>query len=103
MTENTKNGMTIDRLVIPALKGEARWFPVVTDETVPVIDSFLEEHDFELFESWVGFKEGGMSFESLNFIRELLIVGTESTWTLNDGSVIEFVEVTGENYYMWVK
>lgn len=100
MTENTKNGMTIDRLVIPALKGEARWFPVVTDETVPVIDSFLEEHDFELFESWVGFKEGGMSFESLNFIRELLIVGTESTWTLNDGSVIEFVEVTGENYYM---
>ena len=100
MTKNTKNGMTIDRLVIPALKGEARWFPVVTDETVPVIDSFLEEHDFELFESRVGFKEGGMSFESLNFIRELLIVGTESTWTLNDGSVIEFVEVTGENYYM---
>lgn len=100
MTKNTKNGMTIDRLVIPALKGEARWFPVVTDETVPVIDSFLEEHDFELFESWVGFKEGGMSFESLNFIRELLIVGTESTWTLNDSSVIEFVEVTGENYYM---
>lgn len=41
-----------------------------------------------------------MSFESLDFIRELLIVGTEPIWTLNDGSVIEFVEVTGENYYM---
>lgn len=99
-TENTKNGTTIDTLVIPALKGEARWFPVVTDKTIPAIDRFLEEHDFGLFESWIGFKEGGMSFESLNFIRELLIVGTESTWTLKDGSVIEFVEVTGENYYM---
>jgi hypothetical protein len=32
MTENTKNGMTIDRLVIPALKGEAKWFPVVTGD-----------------------------------------------------------------------
>lgn len=31
MTENTKNGMTID-IVIPALKGEARWFPVVTGD-----------------------------------------------------------------------
>lgn len=100
MTKDTKNGMTIDRLVIPALKGEARWFPVVTDETVPVIDSFLEEHDFGLFESWVGFKEGGMSFEGLDFIRELLIVGTEPIWSLSDGSIIEFSEVTGENYYM---
>lgn len=100
MTKKQKNGMAIDRLIIQASKGEARWFPVVTKETIPAIDSFFEEHDFGLFESWVGFKEGGMSFESLNFIRELLIIGTEPTWTLNDGSVIEFVEVTGENYYM---
>lgn len=100
MTKKQKNRTAIDRLIIQASKDEARWFPVVTEETIPAIDSFLEEHDFGLFESWVGFKEGGMSFESLNFIRELLIVGTESTWTLKDGSVIEFVEVTGENYYM---
>jgi len=91
---------SVDRLVIPALKGEARWFLVVTDETIPAIDNFLEEHDFGLFESWLGYKEGGMDFDSLDFIKELLIVGTEPIWTLSDGSIIEFLEVTGKNFYM---
>lgn len=91
---------SVDRLVIPALKGEARWFLVVTDKTIPAIDSFLEEHDFRLFESWLGYKEGGMDFDSLDFIKELLIIGTEPIWTLSDGSIIEFLEVTGENLYM---
>lgn len=84
--------MEAEKLVIRANKGKARWFPLINEKIVLAMDNFLKEHDAEVFESWVGYKEDGMGFESLNFIDLLLTVGNGSIMTLSDGAIIEFKE-----------
>jgi len=56
---------------------------------------FLEEHDLDVFESWLGYLEGGMSNEALAFVD--LLQTTEDEIELADGSKIKLVEAIIEN------
>lgn len=71
-------------------KKSERW-DIDTDEaTVEAMNSFLKEHDLDVFESWLGYLEGGMSDESLAFINILQTI--ENEIELADGSKIKLVE-----------
>lgn len=54
------------------------------------MNSFLEEHDFDVFEAWLGYLEDGMSSEALAFVD--LLQTTKDEIELADGSKIKLVE-----------
>lgn len=67
-----------------------RWYIDTDEATVEAMNSFLKEHDLDVFESWLGYLEGGMSDESLAFINILQTI--ENEIELADGSKIKLVE-----------
>ena len=71
-------------------KKSERWYVDTDEATVEAMNSFLEEHDLDVFESWLGYLEGGMSDESLAFINILQTM--EDEIELADGSKIKLVE-----------
>lgn len=71
-------------------KGNERWYIDTDEATVEAMNSFLKEHDLDVFESWLGYLEGGMSDESLAFINILQTI--EDEIELADGSKIKLVE-----------
>lgn len=71
-------------------KKNERWYIDTDEATVGVMNSFLKEHDLDVFESWLGYLEGGMSDESLAFINILQTI--EDEIELADGSKIKLVE-----------
>lgn len=71
-------------------KGNERWYIDTDETTVEAMNSFLKEHDLDVFESWLGYLEGGMSDESLAFINILQTM--EDEIELADGSKIKLVE-----------
>lgn len=71
-------------------KGNERWYIDTDEATVEAMNSFLKEHDLDVFESWLGYLEGGMSDESLAFINILQTM--EDEIELADGSKIKLVE-----------
>lgn len=54
------------------------------------MNSFLEEHDFDVFEAWLGYLKDGMSSEALAFVD--LLQTTKDEIELADGSKIKLVE-----------
>ena len=54
------------------------------------MNSFLEEHDFDVFEAWLGYLEDGMSSEALAFVD--LLQTTKGEIELADGSKIKLIE-----------
>lgn len=71
-------------------KKNERWYIDTDEATVEAMNSFLKEHDLDVFESWLGYLEGGMSDESLAFINILQTI--ENEIELADGSKIKLVE-----------
>lgn len=71
-------------------KKSERWYIDTDEATVGAMNSFLKEHDLDVFESWLGYLEGGMSDESLAFINILQTI--EDEIELADGSKIKLVE-----------
>ena len=71
-------------------KKSERWYVDTDEATVEVMNSFLEEHDLDVFESWLGYLEDGMSSEALSFVD--LLQTTEDEIELADGSKIKLVE-----------
>ena len=71
-------------------KKNERWYVDTDEATVEAMNSFLEEHDLDVFESWLGYLEDGMSSEALAFID--LLQTTEDEIELADGSKIKLVE-----------
>ena len=71
-------------------KKSERWYIDTDEVTVEAMNSFLKEHDLDVFESWLGYLEGGMSDESLAFINILQTI--ENEIELADGSKIKLVE-----------
>lgn len=71
-------------------KKSERWYIDTDEATVEAMNSFLKEHDLDVFESWLGYLEGGMSDESLAFINILQTI--EDEIELADGSKIKLVE-----------
>lgn len=71
-------------------KRSERWYIDTDEATVEAMNSFLKEHDLDVFESWLGYLEGGMSDESLAFINILQTI--ENEIELVDGSKIKLVE-----------
>lgn len=71
-------------------KKSERWYIDTDEATVEAMNSFLKEHDLDVFESWLGYLEGGMSDESLAFINILQTI--ENEIELVDGSKIKLVE-----------
>ena len=71
-------------------KGNERWYIDTDEATVEAMNSFLKEHDIDVFESWLGYLEGGMSSEALAFVD--LLQTTEDEIELADGSKIKLVE-----------
>jgi hypothetical protein len=83
---------TVAELVVKGVfdKKSERWYVDTDEATVEAMNSFLEEHDLDVFESWLGYLEGGMSDESLAFINILQTIKDEIE--LADGSKIKLVE-----------
>lgn len=71
-------------------KKSERWYVDIDEVTVEAMNSFLEEHDLDVFESWLGYLEDGMSSEALAFVD--LLQTTEDEIELADGSKIKLVE-----------
>lgn len=71
-------------------KKNERWYVETDETTVEEINSFLEEHDFDVFEAWLGYLEDGMSSEALAFVD--LLQTTKDEIELADGSKIKLVE-----------
>lgn len=71
-------------------KGNERWYIDTDEATVEAMNSFLKEHDLDVFESWLGYLEDGMSSEALAFVD--LLQTTEDEIELADGSKIKLVE-----------
>ena len=72
-------------------KKSERWYIDTDEATVEAMNSFLKEHDLDVFESWLGYLEGGMSDESLAFINILQTIENGEI-NLYDGSKIKLVE-----------
>lgn len=72
-------------------KKNERWYVDTDEATVEAMNSFLKEHDLDVFESWLGYLEGGMSDESLAFINILQTIENGEI-KLYDGSKIKLVE-----------
>lgn len=83
---------TITELLVKGTydKKSERWYIDTDEATVEEMNSFLKEHDLDVFESWLGYLEGGMSDESLAFINILQTI--EDEIELADGSKIKLVE-----------
>lgn len=83
---------TVAELIVKGTydKKSERWYVDTDEATVEAMNSFLEEHDFDVFESWLGYLEDGMSSEALAFID--LLQTTEDEIELADGSKIKLVE-----------
>ena len=71
-------------------KKNERWYVETDETTVEEINSFLEEHDFDVFEAWLGYLEDGMSSEALAFVD--LLQTTKDEIELADGSKIKLIE-----------
>ena len=71
-------------------KKNERWYVETDETTVEEINSFLEGHDFDVFEAWLGYLEDGMSSEALAFVD--LLQTTKDEIELADGSKIKLVE-----------
>lgn len=71
-------------------KKNERWYVETDEATVEEMNSFLEEHDFDVFEAWLGYLEDGMSSEALAFVD--LLQTTKDEIELADGSKIKLVE-----------
>ena len=71
-------------------KKNERWYVDTDEATVEAMNNFLEEHDLDVFESWLGYLEDGMSSEALSFVD--LLQTTEDEIELADGSKIKLVE-----------
>lgn len=71
-------------------KGNERWYIDTDEATVEAMNSFLKEHDLDVFESWLGYLEDGMSSEALAFVD--LLQTTEDEIEFADGSKIKLVE-----------
>lgn len=71
-------------------KKNERWYVETDETTVEEMNSFLEEHDFDMFEAWLGYLEDGMSSEALAFVD--LLQTTKDEIELADGSKIKLVE-----------
>lgn len=71
-------------------KKNERWYIETDETTVEEMNSFLEEHDFDVFEAWLGYLEDGMSSEALAFVD--LLQTTKDEIELADGSKIKLVE-----------
>ena len=71
-------------------KKNERWYVETDETTVEEMNSFLEEHDFDVFETWLGYLEDGMSSEALAFVD--LLQTTKDEIELADGSKIKLVE-----------
>lgn len=71
-------------------KKSERWYVDTDEATVEAMNSFLEEHDLDVFESWLGYLEDGMSSEALSFVD--LLQTMEDEIELADGSKIKLVE-----------
>lgn len=71
-------------------KKNERWYVETDETTVEEMNSFLEEHDFDVFEAWIGYLEDGMSSEALAFVD--LLQTTKDEIELADGSKIKLVE-----------
>lgn len=84
---------TITELLVKGTydKKSERWYIDTDEATVEEMNSFLKEHDLDVFESWLGYLEGGMSDESLAFINILQTIENGEI-NLYDGSKIKLVE-----------
>ena len=84
---------TVAELVVKGAfdKKSERWYVDTDEATVEAMNSFLKEHDLDVFESWLGYLEGGMSDESLAFINILQTIENGEI-NLYDGSKIKLVE-----------
>ena len=71
-------------------KKNERWYVETDETTVEEMNSFLKEHDFDVFEAWLGYLEDGMSSEALAFVD--LLQTTKDEIELADGSKIKLVE-----------
>lgn len=71
-------------------KKSERWYIDTDEATVEAMNSFLKEHDLDVFESWLGYLEDGMSSEALAFVD--LLQTMEDEIELADGSKIKLVE-----------
>lgn len=71
-------------------KKNERWYVKTDETTVEEMNSFLEEHDFDVFEAWLGYLEDGMSSEALAFVD--LLQTTKDEIELADGSKIKLIE-----------
>ena len=71
-------------------KKSERWYVDTDEATVEAMNNFLEEHDLDVFESWLGYLEDGMSSEALSFVD--LLQTMEDEIELADGSKIKLVE-----------
>lgn len=71
-------------------KKNERWYIDTDEATVEEMNSFLEEHDFDVFEAWLGYLEDGMSSEALAFVD--LLQTTKDEIELADGSKIKLIE-----------
>lgn len=71
-------------------KKNERWYVETDEATVEEMNSFLEEHDFDVFEAWLGYLEDGMSSEALAFVD--LLQTTKDEIELADGSKIKLIE-----------
>ena len=71
-------------------KKNERWYVETDETTVEEMNSFLEEHDFDVFEAWLGYLEDGMSSEALAFVD--LLQTTKDEIKLADGSKIKLIE-----------
>lgn len=71
-------------------KKNERWYVETDETTVEEMNSFLEEHDFDVFEAWLGYLGDGMSSEALAFVD--LLQTTKDEIELADGSKIKLVE-----------
>ena len=71
-------------------KKNERWYVETDETTVEEMNSFLEKHDFDVFEAWLGYLEDGMSSEALAFVD--LLQTTKDEIELADGSKIKLVE-----------
>ena len=71
-------------------KKNERWYVETDETTVEEMNSFLEEHDLDVFEAQLGYLEDGMSSEALVFVD--LLQTTKNEIELADGSKIKLVE-----------
>ena len=71
-------------------KKSESWYVDTDETTVEAMNSFLKEHDLDVFESWLGYLEDGMSSGALAFVD--LLQTMEDEIELADGSKIKLVE-----------